>query len=234
VSILGVAAIRADINHRVGPEGFTIVEVDRDVEDLDYALREIFDNDAQLTQYGLEVVRRQGSLALGDIGCGTGNTLSGWRAGVIAESGCDPDRVSGVGVTKVDYSDYRTEAAQAEWQSPNLQYIIGDITRGVPAIDSDSLDCVLAYMSTFYWKPPRDGLNEIERIVKPGGRLIFNSTYPDFRVYKPETFRRQQSIVEHCKAWRRAGHGVTQQAVETETSSGRTTRHNYFIVDFQE
>lgn len=96
-----------------------------------------------------------------DIGTGTGSNLHHFPAGVVELVLAEPDsHMQGVLRRKVRAMDGRAiELVQAPAES-------------LPFADS-SFDCVTATMVMCTMPDPRAALDEIARVLKPGGRLLF-------------------------------------------------------------
>jgi SAM-dependent methyltransferase len=214
----------------VGTEGFCLTEVDRDIIYLDDIINNIFGEEASPTRRASALAREQGRIALGDIGCGTGNTLATWRQEVILGSALEPEQVTGLGITREDYSTSRDELAKTDWQDPNLRYIVRDITRGVDAVKTASLDMAIGYMSVFYFKNPEAGLEEVRRMVRPEGHFMFNSHYPDMRSPRSRRLRR---IDEHVAGWKAAGHSVIRKQIEIYGKASEPSRQLFYDVEFK-
>lgn len=217
---------------RVGDEGFTLAQVNRSIETIQKVIEPLFGTAEAPIGYASEIVGRQGNVALGDIGCGTGRALSSWRRAVIDQTGCDPGMVSGVGITLEDYSMFRDPLTAEEWQDPNLRYIVRSITRGVDRIPTDSLDVAIGYLSVVHWNDPARGLEEVARIIRPGGRFIFNTFFPDTSRSRAVNTR-LTTILEKMSEWHLAGHGVLAQNTSITAQSGNPSLQIYHKIDFK-
>lgn len=95
-----------------------------------------------------------------DIGCGTGNyTLALWQKG-LSMQGIDPSGLM---------------LARARNRSGAIAWSLGEAA--FTGLDPDSLDGVIATLTTHHWPELEAGMVEMYRILKPSGKLvIFTST----------------------------------------------------------
>jgi ubiquinone/menaquinone biosynthesis C-methylase UbiE len=81
---------------------------------------------------------------------------------------------NGVEAVATDFSDYVIANNQKQFKFENLQFEVLD-TAAKYAYDNSSFDCVYACLSLHYFtdEKTRSIFTEIERILKPGGLLVF-------------------------------------------------------------
>jgi len=101
-----------------------------------------------------------------DLGCG-----SGWAARLMARAVAQDSEAEDANVVGLDVSDEMIRLAQ---ESPrrlsNLRYVVGSAT-SIPEPD-DSFDRVLSVESFYYYPDQGVALDEILRVISPGGRLF--------------------------------------------------------------
>jgi len=92
-------------------------------------------------------------------------------------------------ISGVDHAQTMLEAASARNRAAiaagKLDLQVGSVT-SLPFADA-SFDKAFAINSIYFWEPPQQGLNELQRVLKPGGCLAVTvrdkqrAPYPDFR-----------------------------------------------------
>ncbi len=93
-----------------------------------------------------------------DIGCGTGNYMNALRK-------------AGFQVIGVDPSDVMLE--KARHSQPDAVFIKADAAH-IP-LESGYFDGAIAVLTLHHWGEKQAGLNELGRVIKPGGRAVFLS-----------------------------------------------------------
>jgi arsenite methyltransferase len=92
-----------------------------------------------------------------DVGCGTG-----WLPRLVA------DRVLRGSVVGIDLSDEMIARAQQAFAGvPNLSFQLGGADH-IPSPDA-AFTKVISVESAYYWPDPAHGLQEINRVLRPGG-----------------------------------------------------------------
>jgi ubiquinone/menaquinone biosynthesis C-methylase UbiE len=110
--------------------------------------------------------------------------------GVILDAGCGPGylaaairrRFPGLAVIALDVNSEMLRLARANWparQYPQLALVRGDV-HCLPFGDS-SLDTVVSSLSMHHWHDAVWGLNELVRVLRPGGRLLVLDARRDSR-----------------------------------------------------
>ncbi len=117
----------------------------------------------------LKMLNLQGDEQVLDVGCGTGFGTEGLLAYT--------DDVIGV-----DQSPHQLEKARERLQfDEDVIVTMGDAER-LP-FATDSFDAAWSSGSIEYWPNPVEGLREMARVVKPGGRvLVIGPNYPQSRI----------------------------------------------------
>ena len=94
-----------------------------------------------------------------DVGCGTGNLTR-----KILERLNDAGRV-----TAVDVSDHMVELAREKNRDSRASFLVADVT-DLPLEDA-GLDRVICFSMWPHVSEPEAALNELNRVLKPGGKL---------------------------------------------------------------
>jgi ubiquinone/menaquinone biosynthesis C-methylase UbiE len=110
---------------------------------------------------------RQPPLAVLDLGCGTGRFTH-----ALAETFGGP-------VYGVEPSTRMREVAERSARHPNVTYLAGAAER-IPLPDS-ACDLILLFLVLHHVQDRRAAAAEIARVLRPGGRLLLSSTFPDRR-----------------------------------------------------
>jgi SAM-dependent methyltransferase len=116
-----------------------------------------------LTDWGLKHVRVENNFAILDVGCGGGRTIQ--KLAALAPEGM---------VYGVDYADGSVAASQAK----NGQLIkagrveIKQASVSQLPFPADQFDLVTAVETQYYWPDLVKDMQEILRVLKPGGKLI--------------------------------------------------------------
>ncbi|HSW66862.1 MAG TPA: class I SAM-dependent methyltransferase [Bacillota bacterium] len=153
-------------------DGFTRRILDRSVVHIDRVYEEYLDPELTPTAIAHDIVEATGSLAVADIGCGTGNTL---RTLVDFVRLRHPDvEIQAHGLSLGDYRDGSMSAKTRAAVAPGgyISYDIGDAA-AMP-YDDEQFDLVLAYEAFTHFDAPDKVLTEMARIARPLGRLLFN------------------------------------------------------------
>lgn len=97
-----------------------------------------------------------------ELGCGTGELAH--ELAVVTEA-----RITGV-----DLSDRFITAARKNHQRPNLDFIVADLTRAIPAAGQDRYDAITGNGILHHLYHHLDSvLPALHRWLRPGGRLVF-------------------------------------------------------------
>jgi SAM-dependent methyltransferase len=163
--------IRRAPDDLVPPAEFPRYALDRDFSDVNGVyLRHLGPEDTPL-QIAIDRYSARGTLDLLDAGCGTGNTLRGWRQAVIKIVG--DTAVSATGADVYDYSDESgRKVTRDAWREKVLKPIVDNIAD--MEVPDDSLDVVLSHNALGYNRAPDRLVLRLLRSIRPGGSLIFN------------------------------------------------------------
>ena len=128
------------------------------------------DHHSDITDQTLELMDLRPSDRVLDLGCGTG-----WASRRMARM---VPQGEVVGIDVADEMLRRAEQASSDF--PNLRYIWGSAER-IPARDN-AFDEVLSVESFYYYANQGKALDELRRVIAPGGRLfILINLYRDNR-----------------------------------------------------
>jgi len=139
-----------------------------------------------------------------DLGCGSG------YAGRALRDTKDAGRVYGL-----DGSPAMARNARSYTDDPNVGYVVGDFD-SLPFAD-DSVDHVWSMEAFYYAADPDRTLEEIERILRPGGTFYCAVNYYEENVHSHEWQERiavemtRWSAEEYRAAFREAGLAVAEQ-----------------------
>jgi ubiquinone/menaquinone biosynthesis C-methylase UbiE len=157
-----IASRRVEIPRRVSPEGIEDNEVVEAYDRINRwpqfrALRRMFVT---------ELKRHSPEGVLVDVGCGPGQLIAG-----IARS------LPHLSIIGVDIAEEMLQKAGNNLASMGLAEKVsfrrGDM-QGLP-LESDSIDFVVSTLSLHHWSQPKQAIEEIHRVLKPGGQfLIFD------------------------------------------------------------
>lgn len=158
--------------------------------------------------------------------------------GKVADLGCGDGYGSfrlwqeGYEVTGVDLSKDMIDKANARVREQGLTFVQGDLT-ALP-FEDDSFDSAMAVNSLEWTEIPSQGLNEMKRILKPGGRLCIALLGPT-AMPRTNSYRRlfgEQVICNTMMPWELkkmaeetgwrsiAGQGVYKRGVEDSLLAG--------------
>jgi len=149
-------------------------------------------SDAHITRYALAIPYvRQNDVVL-DAGCGFGYGAAILAAGSLA------DRIIAVDddAETIDYA--RSSYAQAQ---PIIEYRQSNVTQ-LSSIQDHSIDLVVAMEILEHLEQPDDFLDEVQRILKPAGRMILSipNEWTDESGQDPNPYHHQVYTWEKLKA----------------------------------
>lgn len=99
-----------------------------------------------------------------DLACG-----QGYFSKILADEGAK--------VTGVDISEKLIEIAKQKYNKSNLNFLIRDGSN-LEGIENDSFDIVIINMALHDIRHPAETLEELTRVIKTSGRLIFSIPHP--------------------------------------------------------
>jgi SAM-dependent methyltransferase len=105
----------------------------------------------------LEMMGLRPDEAILDVGCGTG-----WLCRLLAQR-APQGRVVGIDVS----DEMVRRARQASTGSYNVTFLTGGVD-SIP-VEADSFSRAVSVESAYYWPSPARGLQEINRVLRPGG-----------------------------------------------------------------
>ncbi|MFB6267836.1 MAG: methyltransferase domain-containing protein [Halodesulfurarchaeum sp.] len=116
----------------------------------------------------VQMLELSGEESVLDVGCGTGFGTEG----LVSKS----DSVFGL-----DQSPHQLAKARERLEGTGVGFSLGD-AENLPFRD-DSFDAAWSSGSIEYWPNPVEGLRELRRVTRPGGRVVvIGPNYPDSRV----------------------------------------------------
>jgi ubiquinone/menaquinone biosynthesis C-methylase UbiE len=151
----------------VPPEDFRRGLLDRNIGKANSYFAQAFGHDKTPLQASVDRLHALGSVALFDVGCGTGNTLRTWATAIRGHA-ASPDRVTATGINLHDYrAESRFPQTHRAIRSGEITYLVGDAQHmnGVP---SASADILLACMSVLHMRNPDEALLAMTRVARPG------------------------------------------------------------------
>jgi len=118
---------------------------------------------SRLTDWGLEHVRVEKNFSVLDVGCGGGRTVA--KLAAMASEGA---------VYGVDYSDGSVAASRAQNQDlvATGRVFIEKATVSHLPFPDNKFDVVTAVETHYYWPDLAKDIREIQRVLKPGGKLV--------------------------------------------------------------
>src|SRR6202035_4214142 len=136
---------------------------------------------ALLMPLALEILGDVRGLRILDLGCGEG----GYSRELVKR---------GASVVGVDGSPRLIEIATQ--RAPDIRYICAN-SNNLDGIDADSFDGVLAAMMLMDVEDYEGSIREIQRVLKPGGRLVMSVTHPCFSEPLSEWRTNEAGELEH-------------------------------------
>ena len=118
---------------------------------------------SRLTDWGLAHVSIEKGFTILDVGCGGGRTIQ--KLAAVASDG----RVFGVDFAKGSVSASRARNAELI-KSGRVEIKEASVSQ-LPFSD-DEFDLVTAVETQYYWPDPVKDMQEVLRVLKPGGRLV--------------------------------------------------------------
>ncbi len=148
-----------------------------------------------LTDWGLQHVQIARNFAILDIGCGGGRTIQ--KLAAIAAEGSVPgvDNASGSVVASRAKNAGLIRAGRVEIRQASVSQL--------PFPDS-LFDLVTAIETQYYWPDPPHDMQEVRRVLKPGGTLVIIAEF-----YKKGAHSKAQRPV--MKLLKSADTGVNEQ-----------------------
>jgi ubiquinone/menaquinone biosynthesis C-methylase UbiE len=140
---------------------------------------------SKVTDWGLSRIEIEKQYTILDVGCGGGRTLSKLAAVVSA------GRVFGI-----DHSDESVAASQktnVNWIAMGrVEVRLGSVSQ-LPFAD-DMFDLVTAVETHFWWPNLQEGMREISRVLKMGGKLVLIA-----EVYKGASSTMSRLVEKHSQ-----------------------------------
>jgi len=134
-------------------------------------------------------------MSLLDCGCGPG-TITVGLAKVVA-----PGHVTGIDIASEQFELGRRLAAAHDLT--NVSFEQGDLTE--LRFDDASFDAVFAHGVLYHLSDPHVALNELRRVLRPGGLLGIRDTDEGGTLFGPRTPLLQRAHAAAVEAWRRNG-----------------------------
>ena len=153
-----------------------------------HRLQRIVFEPVQKTVLELAALEVPGPSAVLDVGCGTGRLLRAVE-----------ERFPGATLDGVDAAEGMVREAQVHaGAGSHIRFQLGTAER-LP-FDAAQFDLVFSTMTFHHWADQRQGISEIARVLKPGGRWLladFIATGPMrlvFSVFRPKRFHERKNV----------------------------------------
>jgi ubiquinone/menaquinone biosynthesis C-methylase UbiE len=174
-----------------------VEEVDRSFGLINSMCTRIMGFDHSPLRAGLDIIARTGSLAILDVGCGTGRGMVEFGQKVCKLAKCDPAAVTGVGVSLNDLRGYSRSPAVAEaFESGQYTYVLGQ-GESMPYVETAGFDVAISYDGLIYSKDPRAWAREMRRATGPGGVVMFDA--------RPGQSEPNSPLMHEVRSWQREG-----------------------------
>lgn len=113
-----------------------------------------------------------------DLGC-----ASGYYTNYALEQGA-------ASVTAVDISPGWIQRLQSSTHNSRLRIVCADISLPMPWLKDNTFDCIIASLVIHYLKDWNGLLNEMFRVLKPGGLVVISTHHPfmTLKTFKPSDF----------------------------------------------
>jgi 2-polyprenyl-3-methyl-5-hydroxy-6-metoxy-1,4-benzoquinol methylase len=195
-------------NDFVGPEGLRRRELDRPFKLINDAYAQTYNRAASPLAVARKIALASGSVAILDVGCGTGRTLFDFVTAVREANACPPEMVRGVGVSLHDYSGESTDpAVDAAIAAGDIEYRVGpaeQMRRG----DSSTYDIVLSHEMMTHVRKHRQALEQMRAAAGRDGYMYVNTPS---RRGQPAP----RVVAETFAQWQGYGHQVLSQSSAT-------------------
>jgi len=201
------------------PEKLPRWALDRTIDDTDTDYVSLFPDLAGPIAVAAAAVERNGSVAIADIGCGTGNMLASLVLATLERTDCEPHQIRADGVNLNDHRrDSQNDATRQAIADGRIGYKEG---RGesLPDMSSDKYDVVLSIEALMYSERPDLWLREMRRIGCPGATLFFTAPFPP-------RFRRPTLGHRELIRWQNMGDRL-KHCASTQSGSGSRWMHYY-------
>jgi SAM-dependent methyltransferase len=200
----------------IPPEGFQRFMLDRPIGEINTRFSTALGFEKSPIQTAIDTVQGIGSVALLDVGCGTGNTLRTWVDAIASLAPCSPEQISATGISLFDYStESAYPATRQACKEGRIRYELGNAAN-MRKIQTNSADVLLAYASLIHSKYPNPWLDEMMRVARPGATMFFITTEKQNDSDAP--------IMERLYLWEEVGHEVDIEPTDMTTADGHLIR----------
>lgn len=153
--------------------GYVRSELDHSIFTLNKDFYDAFGYSEGPLVHACALIGEQRPVTILDAGCGTGRTLYDIVDLTCRSEGCPPSRIRPFAVNDINFSGQSMyQEVRRVYREGIIPYVMADI-RSLPFSD-ETFDLVYSYDVFPYNNEPQELLQELVRVLKPGGALYFD------------------------------------------------------------